>query len=449
MTPLDDRSPDARAFDEALAARVRETFDAHEDPATDAGWARLGAALGGTAGAVAADRPAARRARPLVRRGVVLAAVAALAAALGWFAATRSFDRDATLTSAEIASVPEAGPAGPAQALSESTDDGTTARDETAGLASANTPGPMPDARMAVADASRRQGGSAPSLRSAPPTPTRPSVTDAPAVVAQAPVISPTPPEPDSARVPAPEAPPREADAPGRPILVVEREPTDPPAAHEVESVAGPPRLRLLAVAEAGPVTIGAGVPEGSAVAVGVGAEWAAGRSVRVGIGPRLAYTRAADAATAAELAEVLEEGLVIATGGEASVSTREELSTLALEVPLEVAFDVARAPGGRLTVGAGAVSAVYLAQTFRDTGVRLRNEGTGVVSTRFETQQSVSAWQRVDLARQIGLSVGYARDGRLPVSVDLFARIPLRGATSRDVPLGQVGVRLGVGLGR
>lgn len=190
---------------------------------------------------------------------------------------------------------------------------------------------------------------------------------------------------------------------------------------------------------------------EGAGVTAGITREWRVRSGVSVSTGALAAYTRLATNPEAS-LGDALFD-LEADPSRSAEVPNQTTLSTLALEVPLDVVVDVLATDRGRLRVGAGLTTSLYLAETFEDQGTRyaldpqLTSEGAAQFTTSaYRTTESTGPLSRLDLGRQANLSVGYSLS-RTPLSVDAYTRLPLGGLTSRDLELTVVGLRLRLGL--
>ncbi|MEL6615105.1 MAG: hypothetical protein AAFQ43_05175 [Bacteroidota bacterium] len=461
-------------FDDRFADRVRDVFDAYEEPVDNAALARLQAALGVTAGPppLAPDRPPLAPRRERRRwRAVGLAVFGALVLALG-----------ATLWSLGAPAAPEAASGAVAESTGrhQASGDPGAASGETAAtpeetattspLASPEarapeertpearpslpwaprtvpprrapvparlhaTPGLAPEAPIAGADSSAEAPGDGP------------SETDAPVVDIASVDPSDEAPQPVPAVDTAVEPDVAVADA--SPIVIPDAAPRTPvsPALPAPEASGEPLRLT---VASAAGVANGR-VASGAGLIAGVSREFAVGRGLSVSAGGALAYNRFTFGPGAVSLSEAFAD---VEPGATVDVTDRSEVETVAIEVPLDLRVGVSRLGRGRVAVGVGVTSAVYVAQSFRDEGQRLMGEVVIDPSTSeemsivrgvgFSENESVDPLGRIDLARQLNLSLGY--DGR-PLAVDAFARVPLRGVTSRDLPLTTLGVRLRVAL--
>jgi hypothetical protein len=193
---------------------------------------------------------------------------------------------------------------------------------------------------------------------------------------------------------------------------------------------------------------------EGAGVAAGVVRAWRVAPGLSVPGGAVAAYGRYVIEAEdfGAAVRRLSQADLVRSR----NLTARSTVETVAVEVPVDVALDVAPAPGGRLGVSVGLTSALYLAQTFQDEGETYSGgfvaspEAEGGVAfeasppTPFETRETVGPLGRLDLGRQLNLGVGYTPAGdAFPLAVDVYGRLPLGGVTSRDLALTVVGLRL------
>ena len=469
-------------FDERFADRVREVFDAYEEPVDEAAWERARSALARPAGAP--DRPAAAGARTRRQRG--LAVLAALLVASGgawvvWQASTP----DAPL----VASAPERAPAlaplppeapGPAPRDGLAADPaGTTSpegndleRDTPSGpvrsapaparSGTSSTPTVRPTDRTTAGRRGRDVNGGAARIAPADPAtadpaapgpePAAPALTDA---APSDPVAESAPPV--SRDAPAP--PSRSSDVPladpAAPLVarVPAREEALPsPRLVTIED--GPQRGLDVVLATNAAFSEGR-LAEGVGVTTGVSHEWRVGRRLAVSTGALAAYTRLALEPGAADGAVSLTD-VANAPSRSLDVTTRSTLSTLALEVPIDVTVDLARAGAGRIRAGAGLTASLYLAQRFEDdvqTYALDPSSDVGVVPGQLDvfssqTTETEDPFSHLDLARQVNLALGYALDrGPVPLTLDGTLRLPLGGVTSRDIPLTSVGLRLRIGL--
>ncbi|MEM6288945.1 MAG: hypothetical protein AAF845_17535, partial [Bacteroidota bacterium] len=278
-------------------------------------------------------------------------------------------------------------------------------------------------------------------------------------------------PEAIPAATPGPEAVPDEPTtrpAPAPMELLATRPPTplETATAAAARDVAGiPTRLGVMApapeaegvrlVVASGAVGTEADVADGASVAAGVSREWAVGRAVSVSGGALLAYGRVRPEADDVDVSAVLGN-LRNNPGETAEIEERQVVTTVAVEIPVDVTVDVVRTPQGRLRASVGLTSALYLDQRFEDEGTRYASESiatdtdgsfVALSSDPFASEESVGALGRLDLGRQLNLGVGLAGDGPNALGVDVYVRLPLGGVTSRDLPLTVAGVQLRVPL--
>lgn len=424
-------------FDERFADRVREAFDAYDEPVDGAALDRMRAALGHPdARPPAADRgPVAGR--QVRRRWVLVAVLVALAAVGGvWLRAVQTDPgpavatvpadgsaravRDAQPSVAPRSEAPRAAAPAPngrptpgnPVALGDPTapDAGPPVRAGTAVARSTADPGPL-----VIADGSARPGTPSETLPSGADEGRTPPLG---AVPPSSPPASGDPARPDVASLPS------SVLGPGR-----RAEPL-PAVSVPVGPAAGlAPGLRVVVAATSafsdGELAVGIGL------SAGVSRDWRVGRGVSVSGGAVAAYTRLTldDLSTSQRF-----------SGGSdpVDVVTESTLTTVAIEVPLDMALDVATVAGGRLGVSVGLTSAVYLSQTFEDRGRTV----TVLSSTPFAGRETVGPLGRLDLARQLNLGVRFTPAGRA-LAADVYARLPLAGLTSRDIDLTTVGLRL------
>ena len=198
------------------------------------------------------------------------------------------------------------------------------------------------------------------------------------------------------------------------------------------------PRPAVRVVVSTATVFTDGRVAEGAVVSAGLALDRPVGRGVSVSGGAVAAFTRFAAGPSAGSL----DSAEPVPPGGTRDVTERQTSSTVAIEVPLDVAVDVVSGRRGRVGVSVGVTSALYLSQTFRDEG---RTLSADAASVPFDDRESVGALGRLDLARQLNLSVRLA--ARSGLGADVYARLPLAGLTSRDLDLTTVGLRLRVPL--
>ena len=206
-------------------------------------------------------------------------------------------------------------------------------------------------------------------------------------------------------------------------------------------------RVRVVAGSAAG-FASGQDV-EGVGVTTGLIAEVAVGRGVSLSGGALAAYDQFAvepDRGRAADLIGPPESAGAAADGAE--IPTRTARTTVAVELPLDVSLAVAQTRRARLAVSVGVTSAVVISEEVDVEGRRYLSMSEGGRDGQFASvgfdETAAAPAGRVDLARQINLGVTLSpRRPALPLSLEGFARLPLRTVTEGDVPLTIVGVRL------
>jgi hypothetical protein len=429
-----------KPFDDRFADRVREVFGAYEEPVDEAALARMRAALGhAPSGAPGRRRDREPEAGTTVRRVPRYGAFALVALALVasvWMWAGRSGHPSAPETARPpVAETPAFTPN--AEPLVGEQGGDTLDRSGVLGQSALAIPTPLQsgsrrrrtalegnaDALAAVSDV-RSRPSALTSLDPAPPDTTDQTSRAAPAFA--------------RVDIPAPV-----------PALI--------PQDRRTDGANGPPLLRgagalegVRLVAATGAVIARGQIAEGAGVAAGVVHDWDVSRGVRISGGAVVAYNHLAIGAGG--------DAMAPAPGGlepeeTVEVTTLTTLTTLALEIPLDVVFDLAATPRGRLSAAVGLTSALYLTQAFEDEGVAYvyTGEGGGVpvlTSQPYATREAVGLLGRIDLGRQLNLSLGYTlHGGTLPVGVEGYVRLPLGGLTSRDLPLTMAGIRLQVAL--
>ena len=476
-------------FDDRFAERVREAFDAYHEPVDPAALARLQAALDADRAApdrAAPDRPTARGHRQPGRRWTrrrTVAALAALVVALG-----------GGLLALQLAG--RSGPAAPAVAEA-SGDEPAAAPVQDAGVsrgqeaaAAAEVPdrsGPAEAARsesapgnqsVALAQARRSSGERSVGELAAPEADARPAFAAAQPARSEEPAT-------DAPPVPEPFAPDASASEPLSPgvagadrpgirgpqsLAAVASLPPDVAADARRGRDSGPLPLRpvggatLRAADPAGVRVVvatttafaGGERAEGGGLAAGLARDWRLARGVSLSGGAAASYTRLTldpRGLTASQAFNAVAQD----PSAEVDVTTRSTLTTVAVEVPLDLAVDVVRTRHGRLGVAVGLTSALYLAQTFEDAGQRVSGEvipgaaaddpQVALSSEPFAARETGGPLGRLDLARQLNLTLRLAGAGPRPLALDAYTRLPLGGLTSRDLPLTTLGLRLRVTL--
>ncbi len=141
------------------------------------------------------------------------------------------------------------------------------------------------------------------------------------------------------------------------------------------------------------------------------------------------------------------------------SVETSNELRYVAIDIPLNTTFQLAKVGKSSYNVTMGVSSLLYLQQSFRDVGVNYTgtltpSELTSQYDVRlstsaFDNKESENAFNRFDFARLMNLSVGYQLDrGANRVAVELYMKYPLGEMTSRNVSIGMGGITLRYAIG-
>ncbi len=426
-------------FDDRFADRVREVFDAYDEPVDPQAWARMRAALGP---GVAPDHPPLAGPTTRRRRGIGAAVLAVLAVASALWLRTDLTDAPAPPTVAEA--WPPALDVPPPQ---ETTEAATSRPDlsapPTGGRASA------PRSRIPALAGSP---GPDRSISTGPPDEEAPGPAAAPgeahttspsgAIAQIPPLVS------DSSRAPSGPAGPSVFASPARLA--------DVPLTPALASSATPSARRLgLSVIAGVASTFSSGrFADGGGVSAGVAGAVPLGRRLSISGGAQLAYARfeTESEATAFALSNLDDDptrslDVPLFVGG----------TTLAIEIPLDLAVGVVRSRRARVAVAVGLTSAVYLAQSFREEGTSYSSRSVAdptsaggtlsvVDAMSYETENTVGAGGRVDLARQLALAVRLT-PGSSPSAptVEVYGRLPLGGLTSRDLPLTSLGARVRV----
>ena len=430
MTPLDRR----------FADRVRDVFDAYEEPVDEAALARLRTALAASPTTPtdrrAPDRAPIRAGAARSRRVATVAAVLLVLASGAWLW-SRPTGAPADRPAVASARPPDAGPAGsqidigsgrtPARASEPA---GTRAAPPVSSdlLAEPATTGQTetPTPRVADLRTPERPAADAEAL---PQPPTQPPTTGSPAPSPSGPAPTTTPDQP-------------------APVFVASAPPVDPLAARPARD-AEPAEVRRsgvrLVVATA---TALSGERRGSGVAAGAAREWRVGRGVSLSAGALVAYTRVASESeqgfAATDFSDIERDPT-----RSISVVTRSRFAALAVEVPLDIGVTLAAVPRGRVGLSVGLVPAVYAVQTLRESGQTysgrlVANPVPGdpllvVSALSFADRAAARPPGRFGVGLNLGL--GYASQG--PLGVDVTARLPLVGAAARDLPATLLGLRL------
>ena len=497
------------SFDDRFAERVREAFDAYHEPVDPAALARLQAALDadrtapapaapahGGAAPASPDRPPARGLRQPGRRWPGRRAIAALAALVvalgGGLLALQLTDRSgpaAPAVAEASGDEPAAAPDAAAPDAAAPVQDAGASRGQEA-VAAAEVPdrsGPAEAVRsesapgnqsVALAQPRRSSGERSVGELAAPEADARPAVAAAQPARSEEPLRdAPSVPEPSAPDAPASEPSSPEvagADRPGvrapRPLVAVASLPPDVAADARRGRDSGPLPLRPVGggtLRAADPASVRAVVAtttafaggeraEGGGLSAGLARDWRLGRGVSLSGGAAASYTRLTvgpRGVTASQAFDAVAQD----PSAEVDVTTRSTLTTVAVEVPLDLAVDVVRTRHGRLGVAVGVTSALYLAQTFEDTRQRVSGEvvpgvtaddpRVALSSEPFAARETGGPLGRLDLARQLNLTLRLAGAGRRPLALDAYTRLPLGGLTSRDLPLTTLGLRLRVTL--
>lgn len=232
------------------------------------------------------------------------------------------------------------------------------------------------------------------------------------------------------------------------------------PQADEPESVAVPvaPRANSEFHVWAGTMATVADqrLAEGASLTLGVGHTWALAESVHLSTGGAVTYQNIAYAPNVPS-AEVFTT--TVSQSGQtltARLEERREITTWAVEVPVVLGFDLARTPDLIFRVQGGMVSVAYVSQRFLEEGTRITGEPkvnvasgqTEVVLTQaaFRDQERVAPFSRAEIGGFLHLGMG-AEVKPSGLGLDVFYRRSLRGTTQREVQLSGIGVGLRVSL--
>ena len=446
-------------FDDRFADRVREAFDAYEEPVDEAAWARMQASLASGAAASGAaasgpprragDRAATGAATRQRRRALWVgsAALAALVLVVGVWLVTPGLSPEADAPALAVAPPPDSGStdAETGVGMARAPEPSEAEASEPAPFASGErSRGAAPEASPSVAQPAAVPQPVAP--RSAPaPEPSAPLAPE----VAVAPPRAPTAPE-APLPAPVPDIPPPLAS--GLSVVVREAEPrVRVPSFLSPEAEARAPWYAGVSLVAASTSAFSGGrLADGVGGAAGVVREVGVARGVSVSGGALAAYNRFT--------LEPAGNALPLAFGAIESdpslsvdVPNRSTLTTFALEIPLDVALDVLST--------SEAASASRSASPRRCTsrrGSRRRGGPTPPRSVRaprsrtclpsYTSDGTRGPFRRVDLARQLNLALrptlrenAYDNEG--------LCAAPARRLASQNLGLATLGLRLRVAL--
>lgn len=379
-------------FDERFADRVREVFDAYEEPVDEGAWLLMQQRL-------AAERPATLK---LWAPWLMRAAAAVLLLVGGIWLWPR----------------PEA--------------------HETAVLAQA----PIPQEEQGVVEERVADLEIAGVSRDVP-VPTRRQL---PISVPEVPVFErEAPPAPEEEPLPV-ERPENDPVAPlFTHTVAIVQEPEIPPV---IERRSG--GIQVVAAAMA-PIADGRWAA-GSGGMVGVANTWSVSDRIQVTAGGGLSWLDVAYAPKGQSSAEVV---VSVAQGETAQVDVQRAVTTLGLEFPLLLGLDVARTATGTLRLQGGVLNTLYVRQAFSEVGTQVSGEtkisvATGapewVVSRQsYENREAVDVLQRADWRQQIQVGLGYTVPRGL--GVEVFYRHALGGITSQNLTLNAAGLTVRYGF--
>lgn len=379
-------------FDERFADRVREVFDAYEEPVDEGAWLLMQQRL-------AAERPATLK---LWAPWLMRAAAAVLLLVGGIWLWPR----------------PEA--------------------HETAVLAHA----PIPQEEQGVVEERVADLEIAGVSRDVP-VPTRRQL---PISVPEVPVFErEAPPAPEEEPLPV-ERPENDPVAPlFTHTVAIVQEPEIPPV---IERRSG--GIQVVAAAMA-PIADGRWAA-GSGGMVGVANTWSVSDRIQVTAGGGLSWLDVAYAPKGQSSAEVV---VSVAQGETAQVDVQRAVTTLGLEFPLLLGLDVARTATGTLRLQGGVLNTLYVRQAFSEVGTQVSGEtkisvATGapewVVSRQsYENREAVDVLQRADWRQQIQVGLGYTVPRGL--GVEVFYRHALGGITSQNLTLNAAGLTVRYGF--
>ena len=463
------------SFDERFADRAREVFDAYAEPVDEPTWERVQATLA-TTRTPAPDRAPIAGAWTRRSRALVALATLVLVGGVGSWAVWQTVSPDPEVAPVAVTTdTPPSTPVVPGPERSEATETPDAPEDVAASSAAPadpplfaagpSAPGVLAPARRSAPSPARQAPAPDQTRRAAqPPASARAEASD------RAPESAPPPEAPPSDLAGAAQSGALEAEllddvAPPSPLVaaapaVTSRTPRETDAHEESLALgeAATPESSALGVdlvLSTNAAFSGRQLAEGAGLTAGLSREWRVRNGLAISTGALATYTRLATDpdASVSEALTAFESDPSRAV----DVPSQTTLSTVALEVPLDVLVDVTEAGRGRIRAGVGLTTSLYLAQTFEDEGdryaletdVSLNGESTvTVTSDAYSSTETAKPLSRLDLGRQANVSLGYTLDrGRTPLSVEAYTRLPLGGLTSRDLSITLVGLRLRVGL--
>jgi len=195
---------------------------------------------------------------------------------------------------------------------------------------------------------------------------------------------------------------------------------------------------------------------EGASLTLGVGHTWALAERVHLTTGGAVTYQNIAyvpDVPPAEVFTTTVSQSGQTLT---ARLEERREVTTWAVEFPVLFGIDLVRTPDRVFRVQGGVVSVAYAAQRFLEEGTRITGEPrvniasgqTEVVFTQtaFQDRERAAPFSRAEVGGFLHLGMG-AEVKPSGLGLDVFYRRSLRGTTQREVQLSGIGVGLRVSL--
>jgi hypothetical protein len=194
--------------------------------------------------------------------------------------------------------------------------------------------------------------------------------------------------------------------------------------------------------------------------------DWPLSESLSLTSGGLLAWNRFDYEPTGAGVAERAILAELFSTSGTAremdvdlNYDSRRQYSWVAVDIPVNLKWDVGGNSRGRYNLTVGLSSLVYLSQSFTEEGLiysgrAIRNDNSGyfdlqLESTRFTERGDEPAFSRFDFARLMNIAIGYSlRNRGNPISFELYLKYPLGNLTSREISFGMGGVSMRYALG-
>jgi hypothetical protein len=191
----------------------------------------------------------------------------------------------------------------------------------------------------------------------------------------------------------------------------------------------------------------------GLGITAGASQNWSVTRGVSISAGAQLSYNRFGVDSNI----NIDTQSITLSDAGSefsTNLINRVNYDLLAVEIPVNLTFDLSRRPAGTIALTTGVSSLWYVRQSFSDemvslTGFVRTNSFTGdsesVVRTATSTQtESAEPFSRFDPAGLLNLSIGFTPESnRWPISFDVYIKYPLTNLTDREITFGMGGITL------